>query len=78
MKPVLPLPSFNTASSMAVVVGIVVGIGILRLPPIVASHSANELQFISFWIAGGIISLMGALCYAELSSSMPEIGRAHV
>jgi basic amino acid/polyamine antiporter, APA family len=74
MKPVRPLPSFNTASSMAVVVGIVVGIGILRLPPIVAAHSANELQFISFWIAGGFISLMGALCYAELSSSMPDSG----
>lgn len=69
-----PLPTFTTLSSLAVVVGIVVGIGILRLPPIVASHSANELQFILFWVAGGFISLMGALCYAELSSSMPGSG----
>ena len=69
-----PLPSFTVLSSMAVVVGIVVGIGIFRLPPIVASHSANEYQFISFWIAGGLISLMGALCYAELSSAMPDSG----
>lgn len=69
-----PLPSFTTISSMAVVVGIVVGIGILRLPPIVAANSANELQFMAFWVAGGFISLMGALCYAELSSSMPDSG----
>jgi basic amino acid/polyamine antiporter, APA family len=69
-----PLPSFNALSSMAVVVGIVVGIGIFRLPSIVASHSANEFQYISFWVIGGFISLMGALCYAELSSSMPNSG----
>lgn len=69
-----PIASFTVLSSMAVVIGIVVGIGIFRLPPVVAANSANELQFILFWIAGGFISLMGALCYAELSSSMPDAG----
>ncbi len=73
-RPVRPGPSFTTLSSMAVVIGIVVGIGIFRLPPIVAASSAGELQFIMFWVAGGVISLMGALCYAELSSSMPDSG----
>ncbi|MBS3775797.1 MAG: amino acid permease [Bacteroidales bacterium] len=69
-----PLPSFTSISSLAVVVGIVVGIGIFRLPPIVAGHSANEAQFVSFWVAGGLISLIGALCYAELASSKPDAG----
>ncbi|MDR9409990.1 MAG: amino acid permease [Balneolaceae bacterium] len=69
-----PLPTFTTLSSVAVMVGIVVGIGIFRLPPIVAANSANEFQFISFWVAGGFISLMGALCYAELASSKPDAG----
>lgn len=69
-----PQPGFTTLSSIAVVVGIVVGIGIFRLPPIVAGYSANGIQFISFWIAGGFISLMGALCYAELASSKPDAG----
>lgn len=67
-------PSFTTLNSMAVVIGIVVGIGIFRLPPIIASNSSGELQFLLFWVAGGFISLMGALCYAELSSSMPNAG----
>ncbi len=66
--------SFTTLSSMAIVIGIVVGIGIFRLPPIIAANSTGELQFIMFWVAGGVISLMGALCYAELSSSMPDAG----
>lgn len=68
------LPAFTTLSSIAVVVGIVVGIGIFRLPPIVAQNSANEFQFIAFWVAGGLISLTGALCYAELASSKPDAG----
>jgi len=67
-------PTFTTLSSISVVVGIVVGIGIFRLPPIVAGNSANELQFMAFWVAGGIISLLGALCYAELASSKPDAG----
>lgn len=69
-----PLHAFTTLSSIAVVVGIVIGIGIFRLPPIVAGHAANEFQFIAFWIAGGFISLVGALCYAELASSKPDAG----
>ncbi len=78
MKPTFPVnqprPAFTTLSSIAVMVGIVVGIGIFRLPPIIAGHSANEFQFISFWVAGGVISLLGALCYAELASSKPDAG----
>jgi basic amino acid/polyamine antiporter, APA family len=69
-----PLPTFTSISSIAVIVGIVVGIGIFRLPPIVAASSASGLQFILFWVAGGIISLLGALCYAELASSNPDSG----
>jgi basic amino acid/polyamine antiporter, APA family len=73
-QPSSPLPSFTVFSSMAIVIGIVVGVGIFRLPPLIAMNSTGEVQFILFWVAGGFISLMGALCYAELSSSMPNAG----
>lgn len=66
--------SFTTFSAVAVVIGVVVGVGIFRLPPIVAQHAGGELQFMLFWLAGGIISLLGALCYAELSTSRPDAG----
>jgi basic amino acid/polyamine antiporter, APA family len=69
-----PKPWFSVYSSVAVVIGIVVGVGIFRLPPLVAMHSPNEIYYILFWVAGGVISLSGALCYAELSSSMPDAG----
>lgn len=69
-----PLKSFDNLSVVAVILGIVIGIGIFRLPPIVAQQASSELQFISFWVAGGIISLLGALCYAELAALKPDTG----
>lgn len=69
-----PLQVFNSLSAIAVVVGIVVGIGIFRLPSFVAQNSASELHYILFWVAGGIISIIGALCYAELATKKPDAG----
>ncbi|HEX6983526.1 MAG TPA: amino acid permease [Balneolaceae bacterium] len=69
-----PLQVFNNLSAIAVVIGIVVGIGIFRLPTMVAQNSSTELHYIAFWIAGGIISVLGALCYAELATAKPDAG----
>jgi len=69
-----PVPIFTIINAIAVIVGIVVGIGIFRLPPLVASNAGNGSQFLLFWILGGAISLIGALCYAELSTTHPDAG----
>lgn len=69
-----PLPTFSNLSAVAVVIGIVVGIGIFRLPSMVAQNASSELHYLGFWLAGGIISIIGALCYAELASSRPDAG----
>jgi basic amino acid/polyamine antiporter, APA family len=69
-----PVPTFSIFSAVAVTVGIVVGIGIVRIPPLVAENSATGMQYILFWLAGGVISFLGALCYAELASSKPDTG----
>lgn len=69
-----PLPTFDNLSAIAVIIGIVIGIGIFRLPPLVAQQAASDLQFIGFWVAGGIVSLLGAFCYAELAALKPDAG----
>lgn len=69
-----PLPTFNKLSAIAVIIGIVIGIGIFRLPPLVAQQASTDLQFIGFWVAGGAISLLGAFCYAELAALKPDAG----
>jgi amino acid transporter len=55
-------------------VGIVVGIGIFKTPSLVAANSGSGGTFIILWALGGLIALIGALCYAELGSSHPNSG----
>jgi len=57
-----------------VLVGVVIGIGIFGFPPLVAQHAGSEAVYIGLWCAGGLVMLVGALCYAELGSAYPGAG----
>jgi len=61
-------------ASAAIVVGTMVGTGIFLKP----SEMAREGRFVSIvfaaWIAGAILSIFGALAYAELGAAIPEAG----
>ncbi len=72
-----PAPSSRSLSvldAVLITVGIIVGAGIFRTPSIVAANSGSVEGLILLWIAGGAVSLIGALCYAELASTYPERG----
>jgi amino acid transporter len=56
------------------VVGIVIGSGIFRLPSFVAGNVDSSALFLLLWVAGGVISFVGALVYSELASSFPSAG----
>ena len=58
----------------AVVVGAVVGIGIFKTPSVVAANVTSEAAFLGLWLLGGVVTLIGALCYAELGSTYPHFG----
>lgn len=59
---------------VAIVVGIVIGASIFRLPSIVASQVGDDGLILLVWLLGGVISLIGALCYAELATTFPSTG----
>jgi APA family basic amino acid/polyamine antiporter len=63
------LSTFDTAM---VVFSLVVGIGIFRTPAMVASAAGGTALFFVAWIAAGIISLIGALTFAEIGSRYPR------
>ncbi len=69
-----PRPTLNVFDAVSMIVGIVVGVGIFKAPSIVAGNVATPTAFIALWLIGGVISLIGALCYAELGSSHPNAG----
>jgi amino acid transporter len=72
--PAQPRRCLSVASAVAIIVGIVVGAGIFELPSLVAGVVGSTSALIAVWVAGGIISLIGALCYAELASTYPDAG----
>jgi APA family basic amino acid/polyamine antiporter len=57
-------------------VGIVIGTGIFTLTGIEAKNHAGPGVVISFAVAG-LVSLLAALCYAEMSSAVPTAGSAY-
>lgn len=62
------------ADAIALIVGIVIGAGIFRTPSLVADSVSSGGILMGVWILGGIISLIGALCYAELTTTFPNTG----
>jgi len=70
----LPRPSLRRVDAIALIVGIVVGAGIFRAPSTVAANSTGELSLLLLWGLGGLVSLIGAMCYAELASTWPHAG----
>src|SRR5436190_5246978 len=61
-------------SSIALVVGITIGSGIFRSPAGIARQAPNPLAMLGLWVAGGAITLCGALALAEIAAALPETG----
>src|SRR6187401_2324940 len=57
-----------------IVLSFVIGIGIFRTPSIVAQKAGTPELFFAAWILGGIISVCGALTFAEIGSLFPVAG----
>lgn len=63
---------------VALIVGIVVGTAIFKSPAFVFQNAGGPGWALAAWAAGGALSLCGALCYAELASSIPHNGGDYV
>lgn len=64
----------SSLDAIVILVGIVVGIGIFRTPSLVAAQVGSEAAFLGIWLLGGLVTLVGALCYSELSAAYPNSG----
>lgn len=64
----------TTFDTTMIVVSLVIGIGIFRTPAMVADATQTPFRFFSAWILGGLISLFGALTFAEIGSRFPRPG----
>src|SRR5690554_100810 len=69
-----PKPTLGSGDAVAIIVGIVIGAGIFRSPSLVASSVDSESLLLTAWFLGGLVSFIGALCYAELITAFPNAG----
>jgi amino acid transporter len=69
-----PRQTLSVTDACAMIVGLIVGAGIFGTPSIVAGAVGDESTLYMVWIAGGVFSIIGALCYAELATAFPSAG----
>ena len=65
-------------SAVALVVGTVIGSGIFIVPNTMIRNVGTPGMVFVVWVVGGLMSLSGALTYAELSAAMPGAGGEYV
>ncbi|GAB3316801.1 amino acid permease [Larkinella ripae] len=61
-------PKLTVFDVAMIVVSLVIGVGIFRTPAIVAQSAGSAPVFFAAWVAGGFVSLCGALTYAEIGA----------
>ena len=62
------------SESLSIVINRIIGSGIFRTPMPIMMLVASISLFYGVWIVGGIVTLLGAFCYAELVAMMPRSG----
>ncbi len=62
----------------ALVIGIMIGTGIFMVPAEITRAVANPRSALLVWAGAGVLTLLGALSFAELAAMMPQAGGQYV
>ena len=69
-----PKALLSVPDGVVLMCGMVIGVGIFKAPSIVAGATSSAAEFLGAWLLGGLVSLCGALVYAELAARHPDTG----
>ncbi|MHC4394582.1 MAG: APC family permease [Planctomycetota bacterium] len=75
---IAPKKELSLFDSTCIIVGIIIGAGIYETAPTVAGCMGGWMGILGIWLVGGLLSLAGALCYAELATTYPREGGDYV
>ena len=64
--------------AVSIIVGIIIGVGIFETPHDIFAAVPHPAYAIGLWVLGGVLALIGALCFAELASAYPRSGGEYV
>lgn len=68
----------GASQATAIVVGTIIGSGIFLVPREMMQHTGSSALVYLAWVVGGLLSLFGAITYAELGSMLPYAGGEYV
>ena len=77
-EPARPRRQLSLVDAVCIMVGVVIGAGIFETTPRIAELAGGPAMLIGLWLAGGLLALVGALCYAELATTYPRNGGDYV
>jgi APA family basic amino acid/polyamine antiporter len=63
---------------LAITVGIVIGVGILRTPGLIAGYLGSPLAMLGIWVFGGVMVILSTLVLAEMAAALPHAGGKYV
>lgn len=63
---------------LAITVGIVIGVGILRTPGLIAGYLGNPWIILAVWLLGGAMAGLSTLVMAEMAAALPRAGGKYV
>lgn len=72
------LPQLGFKTTLAIVVGAVIGSGIFKKPAFMAAHLGSPEWLIGIWVIAGILTLFGALTNAEIASIITATGGQYI
>jgi basic amino acid/polyamine antiporter, APA family len=64
----------NASHATSIVVGIIIGSGIFLVPREMMAAVGSSRMVYAVWIIGGLLSLFGAMTYAEIAAARPRYG----
>lgn len=77
-----PAPAFQQKIGLfdatMLVVGTIIGSGIFIVSADIARDVGSSGWLLAIWALTGVMTLMGALCYAELAAMMPQAGGQYI
>jgi basic amino acid/polyamine antiporter, APA family len=72
------LRSLGPWGAISIVVGTIIGSGIFLVPKTMVAEVGSPSMVLAVFVVGGLLSLCGALTYAELGAAMPYAGGEYV
>jgi basic amino acid/polyamine antiporter, APA family len=77
-QPAAVKPHLGLWDIISIILGIVIGAGIYETAPLIFQNVSSPWAALGVWVAGGVLTFLGALCYAELASAYPRSGGDYV